>query len=143
MPAASALNLAAYVRAPVARSALRAAVARAMGLDEAELGELYDEGAQERPCFIDLQPIDGAFVWAVNLYVHHAPADAPTTDLGFARRLASSLGADVLADHNDQYGEWALVCADGRAFIVQERLGEDEEGFWIHEDPAMWRPLAG
>ena len=83
----------------------------------------------------------GAFVWAVNLTVHQLPPSAPATDLVLAKRLASLLGADVLADHSGQYGEWALVCADGRAFIVQEQLGEEKEGFWIHEDPATWRPL--
>ena len=143
MTAPSALMLAAYVRAPVPLLALRSAVARAMGMTDAELGDLYDEGAQSCPCFVDLQPLDGAFVWAVNLTVHQLPPSAPATDLVLAKRLASLLGADVLADHSGQYGEWALVCADGRAFIVQEQLGEEKEGFWIHEDPATWRPLFG
>ena len=138
----AALMFAAYVRAPLPLPALRTAVARAMAMDEAALWALDDEGAPSSACFIDVQPLDGAFAWAVNLYLRHLPAGAPTTDLQLAQRLAGILRSDVLADHGGPYGEWALACADGQTFIVHERLGEDE-GFWIHEEPTTWRPLGG
>lgn len=143
------IMLAAYVRKPLPVATLRTAIALALGVDEAEL-QLLDDLIEARlktrgPYVFDIQPQSGAFAWAVELYLRALPAGAPSTHLGFAQKLASSLGSDVLAEQGDRYGEWALVCRDGRVFIVQELIEEDDDGqgITINEDPSTWRPLIG